>query len=462
VSFRVLIKTTHLWWLPVCLMGFMCGDTQVCAQRPIAGQLPSAIGDTFPIQTGTFRSPLLKRDLPFRVFAPDKPDGQPIPTVVYVKNLASRRLGTVPDNELIASFLKEGMLVVEVDYQGDALAKGADMYRDVVYLYRVFGANHGIYPDKPSFSPLMDEFIGWDDERITTYEKFVINRAGQKTEYRINPLWVYVVPEGFTIQRNIEVSTIQTDKRTVTHRMDVIHPASPARPVPAVLEISTTIPAENPAFHTRINRNSCYVFTWTMAGYAGVILDNVANEVTSMSIYGRQMTVPTGPHFPEKRAVRLVRARQNEWGLSGKVAVMGISKSCSRAIMAALVGNERPNGSYFVEADKGPYADQPDRFDAMIAGGFPWPSDKWQAILDYLSDDDPALVWCQSTYLSRMNRPDYVEQVRAKETFLRETIEKRCAAFGLPYRTFFGTPIGHDFDYIYLRYIIAFLDPYMK
>lgn len=434
-------------------------------QPSIANQLPTAGPGYLLIQTGKFRSPLLKRELPFHVFAPNEPNdpkGKPMPAVIYVKNLAIPRIGTVPDNELIQSFLKKGILVVEVDYQGDSLAKGADMYIDVLYLYRIFGANHGINPDKLSFSPLMDEFIGWDNERITTYEKFVANRGTEKVEYRINPLWVYVIPEGFTIQRNIEVSTIQTDKRTVVHRMDVIHPASPAQVVPAVLEISTTIPAEDPALHTRINRNSCYVFTWTMAGYAGVILDNVANHVTSTSIYGKQMTVPTGPHFPEKRALRLLRARKSDLGLSGKVAVMGISKSCLRAIMAALIGDERPSGKYVVEGDKGPHANQSDRFDAMIAGGFPWPSEKWQAILDYLSNDDPVLVWCQSTYLSRMRRQEYVEQLREKEVFLKEKIETKCDAFGLPYQTFFGTPIGHDFDYVYLRYIISFMDQYMK
>jgi hypothetical protein len=244
--------------------------------------------------------------------------------------------------------------------------------------------------------------------------------------------------------------------------MDVIHPASPVEPVPAVLEISTSIPHEDLSLHTRINRNSCYVFTWMMAGYAGVILDNVANHVTSMTIYGGLMTVPTGPHFPEKRALRLLRARKSEFGLSGKVAVMGISKSCLRAIMAALIGDQHPGKEYSGEFDKGPHANQPDRFDAMIAGGFPQKSEMWQAILEYLSDDDPALVWCQSTYLSRMGRQEYVEALRAKELFLRETIHPKSNALGLRSRIFFGTPIGHDFDYIYLRYILSFLDPYMK
>ncbi len=423
---------------------------------------PTAAAGLAPIQTGTFRSPLLKRNLEFRAFAPDEPAGQPMPMVVYVKNLAAERLGTVPDNELIGSFLNDGMLVVEVDYRKDSRAHGANMYIDVLYLYRVFGANRDVAPEKPSFSPLMDEFIRWDEKRIATYDRFLVDRGTETVEYRINPLWVYVIPEGFSIDRNIEVSTIGTDKRTIVHRMDVIHPAAPTATVPAVLEISTTIPHENPSLHTRINRNSCYVFTWTMAGYAAAILDNVANHVTSTTIYGRQMTVPTGPHFPEKRALRLLRARKDEWGLSGKVAVMGISKSSLRAIMAALVGDERPDEDYSVEVDKGPHADQPDRFDAMIAGDFPRKSDLWQAILDYLSGDDPALVWCQSTYLGRMHKRGYVDDLRAKEVFLRETIHPKSDTLRIPSQIFFGTPIGHDFDYIYLRYIISFLDPFMQ
>lgn len=443
------------WWLLVSLASFVCSPTDVSAK-------PDAVLDIAPIQTGKFRSPLLKRSLSFRVFAPDKSGGSPMPLIVYAKNLAIPRLGTVSDSDLILSFLQDGFLVVEVDYQNNSRAKGGDMYVDVLYLYRIFGANKGINPDKPSFNPLMDEFIKWDDERIETYQTFTTEKGGTEIQYKIDPLWVYVIPESYTIERDIEVSTIQTDKRSITHRMDIIHPASPAKSVPSVLEISTTIQSEDPAQSTRINRNSCYVFTWAMSGYAAIILDNVANGITSVSIYGKQMTAPTGPHFPEKRALRLLRARKSDWGLTDKVAVMGISKSAMRAIVAALINDETPNDKYVMEADKGPHSDQSDRFDAMVAGGFPWPRDKWPTLLDHLSADDPVLVWCQSVYLSRMTRRDYVDQVREKEIFLREVIGKRSDAFGIPYQIFFGTPIGHDFDYIYLRHTISFLDQYMK
>ncbi len=43
-----------------------------------------------------------------------------------------------------------------------------------------------------------------------------------------------------------------------------------------------------------------------------------------------------------------------------------------------------------------------------------------------------------------------------------KNIERKSGALGLSSQIFFGTPIGHDFDYVYLRYIISFLDPYMK
>ena len=89
------------------------------------------------------------------------------------------------------------------------------------------------------------------------------------------------------------------------------------------------------------------------------MLDNVANFATSENIYGGPMTVPTGPHFPEKRALRLLRARKNDWGLSGKVAVMGISKSCLRAVMAGLIGGERPREKYVSKRTKAPTPTNP-------------------------------------------------------------------------------------------------------
>jgi hypothetical protein len=440
------------------------------------------------IQHGSFPSPLLKRDIQFRVFAPTTAvplNKYGYPLAVYVKNPGFERIGTVPDRELIDSFLSKGMLVVEVDYQNDRKARGADMYADIVHMYRIFGADKGIDPEKRNFGPLMDEHIDWNPEKIKTYNKFTVVRDGKKQEYKINPLWVYVIPAGYTIERDIKVSAIETSKRSTVHRMDVIYPARPVRTVPAILKISAARPVagfyftrlnkgmtidqidailepEDSQAHTRISRGACYVYAWTMAGYAAVILDNVASVETSPWLYGKHTTVPTGKHFPEKRALRLIRAHKAKYGLSGKVAVMGMSKCNIRTVMSALVNDEHPSDKYCIEFDKGPYSKMSDRFDAMIVGGVPWPNKNWPMILDYLSEDDPPLVWCETVYTRRMKRNNYVEKLNAKEDFLQSEILKRCAKFNIPCKTFFGTPIGHDFDYIHLRDIITFLDQYMK
>ena len=452
----------------------------------ISVSLSAAGAVSEPIAEGKFRSPLLKRDLGFRVFAPAQASEKAMPMVVYVKGLGIERLGTVSDSELIDGFLKKGILVAEVDYEKDGKAQGADMYIDVMYMYRIFGGDPAKKPgSKAKKAPsLRDEFIKWDPNRTETYVKFTVQRDSKEIEYKINPFWVYVIPAGYTIDRDIEVSTISTDKRTTVHRMDVIHPASSDKGVPAVLQVTAVRPLadkyfsrlnkgktieeiesdlepEDPAKFTRIGQGACYVYAWTMAGYAGVIMDNVANHATSMWLYNKQMTCPTGPHFPEKRALRLLRARKSEFSLNGKVAVTGNSKSNMRAIMSGLVNNERPNEKYVREADKGPYADQSDRFDVMLTGGFPKRPIEHRMILDYLSDDDPALIWCQTIYLSRMRRPDYVQELLDKQAVLRQ-IEKRCEAFGVPYKDYFGTPIGHSFDYVYLQDIMAFADKYMK
>ena len=94
-----------------------------------------AVAGSEPISSGKFRSPLLKRNLDFRVFAPVKASATAMPMVVYLKNLGIERIGKVSDSKLIGGFLDRGMLVVEVDYQSNAKAKGGDMYADIVYLY---------------------------------------------------------------------------------------------------------------------------------------------------------------------------------------------------------------------------------------------------------------------------------------------------------------------------------------
>ena len=127
--------------------------------------------------------------------------------------------------------------------------------------------------------------------------------------------------------------------------MDVFYPSRPARPVPLVLQISST---KN--YGKWINLRACYMYGLLTAGYAGAVMQWNGGEKVS----------PRGTVFPEKHAARLLRARADHWGLSGKLGVTGHSKGSSRAAVAALV-NETD-----CEADLGPYADQSSRFQAAL------------------------------------------------------------------------------------------------
>ena len=61
----------------------------------------------------------------------------------------------------------------------------------------------------------------------------------------------------------------------------------------------------------------------------------------------------------------------------------------------------------------------------------------------------------------KMRNPAYVKDQLDKQAVLRQ-IEKRCKVFGVPCKNYYGTPTGHDFDYVYIKDIMAFADKYMK
>src|SRR4051812_10440912 len=67
-----------------------------------------------------------------------KPDGfnsnQPTPLIVYVENLAAPRIGTDSDEAIIHDFLKNGNLVITLDYAHHAEARVPFINRDFAAL----------------------------------------------------------------------------------------------------------------------------------------------------------------------------------------------------------------------------------------------------------------------------------------------------------------------------------------
>ena len=342
-----------------------------------------------------------------------------MPAVVYLTHLPTPRIGGESDKNLIQGFLKDGMMVFAVDYQNDPKAAAPELLLDI------------------------DDWYGF----------LFKTRA-----YPVDPDWIYILPAGYTMDRKVRICEVQGKMA----RMDVFYPSRPARPVPLVLQISST------KDHGKwINLRACYMYGLLTGGYAGAV----------MQWNGGQRVSPRGKVFPEKQAARLLRARADRWGLSGKLGVTGHSKGSSRAAVAALINETN------CEAHLGPHAKQSSRFQAalMSAGqhdkahlfedGFldQVGSRKRKAILasrgkksgedergkspcDYASKDDPPV------FLSVGGRDKGFRVAQMKR------LAAQCKKAGILYKFVLDPDLGHAYNPkpAVIREIFAYFDKQLK
>ncbi len=216
--------------------------------------------------TLTWESPLLGRSLSCALHRPDSGLAK-YPAAVYLKNLPSPRLGQLDDKTLIQQFIKQGMMVFEVDYENDPRAAA------------------------PELLPEIDRWYGY---------------LFRTEEHPVDNNWIYIVPEGYAIDRKVQICEV----RGKPVAMDVIYPSGHIDPVPLMLQITST-----KAPGKWINQRAYYIYGLLTTGYAGAIMD----------YNGGARVSPIGRVFPEKHAARLLRANAKKWNLSGKLGVTGHS-----------------------------------------------------------------------------------------------------------------------------------------
>jgi hypothetical protein len=244
--------------------------------------------------------------------------------------------------------------------------------------------------------------------------------------------------------------------------MDVFYPSRPAKPVPLVLQVSST-----KDYGKWINLRACYIYGLLTAGYAGAVMQWNGGEKVS----------PRGTVFPEKQAARLFRARADHWGLSGKLGITGHSKGSSRAAVAALVNETK------CEADPGLHADQSGRFQAalMSAGqhdkahlkedGFldqigsrkrealqasrkreSGEDEEGESSCDFASPDDPPVFLC----IGGQDKPFRVAQMKR--------LAAKCKDAGILYKFVLDPDYGHSYNPkpAVVREIFAYFDRQLK
>ena len=272
------------------------------------------------IAAGTISSLALDgEDVPYAIHAPpDGSAGKAAPMAVYLRGLPGERLGTTSDEDIVAGLLAGGMLVAVVDYGG----RGRMSLSEVTHLYTVFGARkHDPLFAQCSFQGKVPHGLSYGEPRLRISHGDVV--------HEVDPDWVYVLPEGFTVHRDIEVARLPYPAPRDRVRMDLIAPAKPRRPVPLVLEPSATSTGEDDAEMKLFNFNAPYVMSYACFGYAVAVMGFVYPDPRGSDGWA------VGLDGAERKAIRLLRARKEEWGLSGKIGMMGISKSSSRVLLTA-------------------------------------------------------------------------------------------------------------------------------
>jgi len=345
---RLLLATLGLLFCAV-RMGLVpvhAENAQVTMSMPrLDGWAPQLDGST-PIAQGTFPSVACDgKPQSYVVYASAQTVADtPLPIVVYVRGLPGARIGTASDEELIKGFLADGLLVAVVNYQGLAAwgGVGRTAYDECTMLYVTFGASKHTPPTIIDLHrPVATKM---------NYEKGFLTFRKDDRAWMVHPDWVYVVPAGHTIIRNIEVMKLPYPAPKDRVRMDLIVPVRPRQPVPTLLELSTEVSDKDE--QKVFNYNTPYPFSYAFGGYAVAIMGHVYER----ALDPKDKQTPIGRYFPEHKAIRMLRGRKAEWGLSGKVGMMGISKSSYRTLLTAAKRTGDKPSLKAVELDQYPWS----------------------------------------------------------------------------------------------------------
>ncbi len=211
---------------------------------------------------------------------------QPTPVVIYLENLAAPRAGTDSDEAIIDDFLKQGYLVVTLDYDHNTKARVPFLNRDLFNL--------------------REEVL---------HKKFLPG-------IKLDSAHVFIIPAGCRLLRDV-VFYREPDR---TLAMDIIYPAHPPKPIGAVIEFSCD----------NLNRMG----DGSLAICSDTILDGEATEGLAVAMADHPVKAPYKGLDPMpdcawkiKAAVRTLRAEGANLDFNGKIAPVGFSRGSGMALM---------------------------------------------------------------------------------------------------------------------------------
>ncbi len=241
--------------------------------------------------------------------------------VVYLKNLSCERIGQEADATILADFKANGYRVVELDYAAHAKATTPFLNADVLKIRNEIGT-----ATFPGSSGLVASK----------------NRC-------------YILCEGYRLLRNVPYylndRTVYNGAETtnVELRMDIAYPSRPSRPIPVVLEFSTSN-SYSGNLDDRMNNSAAFTGTtdtilegapaagiaWAMADHPkfqqwGLPKSNGYNFSGFETNSDKDFNINYDTTKKVRSSVRVLREVGATLGLSGNIALHGFSRGATAA-----------------------------------------------------------------------------------------------------------------------------------
>ncbi|GGF18508.1 alpha/beta hydrolase [Echinicola rosea] len=251
-------------------------------------------------------------------------------TIVYLINPGFEKTGSNTTKEDVTWLLEQGYRVVTLDYNSHSKARSPHINKDIIAINDALAAS---------------DFCGLADCSIMqSYVLFDGYRIDRNVAYFKDDPSVYNYPEQYTDGDSL--------------RMDIIYPANPNGPVPTILSFSysnsfATFDEEKGVL-TAANHNKRTFLPYTFAGFDDSILEGAPAAGMAWAIADHPKYCPWGSGQPSngknetyksyqtnpdaaqkvKAAIRTLRAKGTELGLSGKIGIYGFSRGSTAGALA--------------------------------------------------------------------------------------------------------------------------------
>lgn len=251
-------------------------------------------------------------------------------TIVYLKNLAIKKIGRNSIKKDVNWLLKQGYRVIELNYAKNSNAKALKINQDIIAINDAIAAGN---------------FCGYKD--CSLYKSYVLfegYRIARDVSYFIDNPKIYNTPEQYIVGDSLH--------------MDIIYPANAKVKVPTIISFSYSNSYANydqkQGKLTDAFKDQRVNLAYSFAGFNDSFLEGAPANGIAWAIADHPKYCPWAKGKPEngandtyksyqanpdaaqkvKSAIRTLRAFGNKMGLSDKIGVFGFSRGSTAGSMA--------------------------------------------------------------------------------------------------------------------------------